>query len=50
MCGKLGLDGKGMLEKWYEFEATEQEKALREWCEEQLIQIDVDLPPQGTPS
>jgi len=42
------LDGKGMLEKWYEFEATEQEKALREWCEEQSIQIDDDLTPPAS--
>ena len=34
------LEDKGMLEKWYEFEAKEQEKALRAWCESQSIQID----------
>ncbi|MBA3614148.1 MAG: hypothetical protein H0W49_14810, partial [Nitrospirales bacterium] len=29
---KALLEQKGMLERWYEFESKEQEKALREWC------------------
>lgn len=34
------LDNKDMLEIWYEFEAKEQEKALKAWCESQSIQIE----------
>ncbi len=33
------LERKGLLEKWYRFEAEETEKALREWCAENNIQI-----------
>jgi hypothetical protein len=33
------LEHKGMLEKWYEFESKEQERALREWCESSSIEI-----------
>ena len=33
------LERKGVLDKWYEFEEKAQEKALREWCEENAIQI-----------
>ncbi len=36
---KLLLERKGVLDKWYEFEGKAQEKALREWCEENAIQI-----------
>ena len=31
------LDEKGLLDKWYEFEEEEQNKALREWCKENNI-------------
>ena len=31
------LEKKGMLEYWYEFESRAQEKALKEWCEENSI-------------
>jgi hypothetical protein len=33
------LERKGALDKWYEFEEKAQEKALREWCEENGIII-----------
>ncbi len=33
------LDAKGQLDHWYAFEAAAQDKALREWCAEQQIQI-----------
>jgi len=33
------LEERGMLEKWYEFESENQEKALRKWCEANLIKI-----------
>lgn len=33
------LDTKGLLEKWYRFEAEANDKALREWCAENDIQI-----------
>lgn len=36
---KAFLDQKGMLERWYEFESKEQEKALREWCGANSIKI-----------
>jgi hypothetical protein len=29
---KALLEQKGLLERWYEFESKEQEKALRGWC------------------
>jgi hypothetical protein len=29
----------GALEQWYEFEARAREKALREWCEENSIEV-----------
>jgi hypothetical protein len=29
----------GALEQWYEFEANAQEKALREWCEQNSIEV-----------
>jgi len=33
------LEDNGVLEKWYKFEAEATEKALREWCAENGIQI-----------
>ncbi len=36
---KALLEQKDLLEKWYEFESKEQEKALREWCEANAIPI-----------
>jgi hypothetical protein len=33
------LERAGALEQWYEFEASAQEKALREWCEENSIEV-----------
>ena len=36
---KAILDEKGMLEKWYEFELQAEDEALREWCEENEIEI-----------
>jgi hypothetical protein len=33
------LERTGALEQWYEFEASAQEKALREWCEENSIEV-----------
>jgi hypothetical protein len=29
---KALLEQKGLLERWYEFETKEQEKALKDWC------------------
>jgi hypothetical protein len=36
---KALLEQKDLLEKWYEFESKEQEKALREWCGANAIEI-----------
>lgn len=33
------LEAEGVLEKWYKFEAECLERALREWCAENDIQI-----------
>jgi hypothetical protein len=33
------LERKGALKEWYDFEAKAQEKALREWCDENSIEI-----------
>jgi hypothetical protein len=33
------LETEGLLEKWYRFEAEGNDKALREWCAENGIQI-----------
>ncbi len=33
------LETKGFLEKWYRFEAEAHDKALREWCADNGIQI-----------
>ena len=36
---KALLEQQGVLERWYEFESKEQEKALREWCGANSITI-----------
>lgn len=33
------LEAEGVLEKWYKFEAESTERALKEWCAENDIQI-----------
>jgi hypothetical protein len=33
------VESEGMLEQWYKFEADATERALREWCAENDIQI-----------
>lgn len=33
------LESKGLLEEWYKFENDAQEKALREWCKEENIEL-----------
>lgn len=33
------LERSGILAQWYEFEAAAQEKALREWCEINSIEV-----------
>ncbi len=33
------LEERDMLEQWYEYESKKQEKALREWCEANSIEI-----------
>jgi hypothetical protein len=33
------LERKGALQEWYDFENKAQEKALREWCDENSIEI-----------
>ena len=30
---------KKVLDRWYEFEAKATERALREWCEDNLIEV-----------
>jgi len=34
------LEYRGLLNQWYEFEASEQKKALRQWCEQNGVEID----------
>jgi hypothetical protein len=36
---KSFLESKGMLEAWHEFEDERQNKALRQWCEENGIEF-----------
>lgn len=38
---------RGMLEKWYEYEANATEKALRQWCEFNSIALRKDSPLPG---
>ena len=33
------LESKGLLQSWYDFENRRQEQALRDWCEENGIEI-----------
>ena len=33
------LDSRRMLQSWYDFERTEQEKALRQWCKDNGIEL-----------
>lgn len=33
------LASKGALDQWYEYEAQAQDKALRQWCEENQIKV-----------
>lgn len=33
------LESKDLLEEWYNFENEAQEKALREWCKEENIEL-----------
>ena len=35
------LERRGLLPRWYEYEATAQEKAMREWCADPGIEIGV---------
>ena len=30
---------KGLLQSWYDFEAEQQERALRQWCEDNAIEL-----------
>ena len=41
------LDSRGMLEKWYAFEASATENALRAWCEDVGLQL-IDSPTSTT--
>ncbi|MEE4241187.1 MAG: UPF0158 family protein [Desulfopila sp.] len=36
---KALLDRRGILQKWYDFEAEAEEKALRIWCQENGIEL-----------
>lgn len=33
------VESKGLLQSWYDFEAKQQERALRQWCEENDIEL-----------
>ena len=33
------LESKGLLQEWYDFENGAQERALREWCEDNGIEL-----------
>ena len=33
------LESKGLLESWYAFESHREEQALRQWCEENEIEL-----------
>ena len=37
---KALLDQRGMLEEWFKMENSREEKAIREWCEENGIEFD----------
>ena len=34
------LTGVGLLKRWYEYEEAETEKALREWCKAQGLEVE----------
>ncbi|MGH8602631.1 MAG: hypothetical protein ACREXR_07595, partial [Gammaproteobacteria bacterium] len=36
------LESRGVLEKWYLFEASAMETALREWCQENSVPLSHD--------
>jgi hypothetical protein len=36
---KALLDQRGLLDQWYDFEAKAEERALREWCELNSIEV-----------
>ena len=36
---KALLETKGLLETWYEFENRREQEALREWCEENEVEL-----------
>lgn len=33
------VEAKGLLQFWYDFEAKQQEQALRQWCEENDVEL-----------
>jgi hypothetical protein len=33
------VESKGLLQPWYDFEAKQQEQALRQWCKENGIEL-----------
>lgn len=41
---KVLLESKGQLEAWYEFENKATEKALRNWCKENGIELKEGYP------
>ena len=36
---KALLETKGLLETWYEFESRREQEALKEWCEENEVEL-----------
>ena len=34
------LESKGLLQNWYDFENEAQQKAIRDWCEDNQIELD----------
>jgi len=38
------LDQRGMLEKWYDYENSREQSALRKWCEENGLKLDDESP------
>ena len=34
------LESKGLIQEWYDFENKAQEKAIRDWCKENEIELD----------
>jgi len=33
------LESKGLLKRWYDFESQREEQALRQWCEENEVEL-----------